>query len=54
MGSGERKPLKNIEPSEFHWKIVKDIQLENSSDIIYVVSDNRERREVYFMEPGLA
>ena len=49
-----RKSLKNIEIREFHWKIVKDIQLEINSHIIYIVSDRRERREVYFMEAWLA
>lgn len=46
---GNEKVIKNIEIREFHWKIVEDIQLEINSDIIYIVSDSRERREVYFM-----
>ena len=47
---GNKKVIKNIEIREFHWKIVKDIQLEINFHIIYIVSDSRERREVYFME----
>ena len=46
---GNEKVIKNIEIREFHWKIVEDIQLEINSDIIYIVSDSRERREVYLL-----
>ena len=46
---GNEKVIKNIEIREFHWKIVEDIQLEINSGIIYIVSDSRERREVYFI-----
>lgn len=36
---GNEKVIKYIEIREFHWKIVKDIQLEINSHIIYIVSE---------------
>lgn len=51
---GNEKAIKYIEPSIFHWKILSQIQPENSSDVIYIVSGNREGSEIHFMEPALA
>lgn len=48
-----RTPLKNIEPVGFPYKMHSHIQIKKIV-LIYIVSDNRESREVVFLEKALA